>query len=409
MSKSFLLLFFKKEALVLALLMLCLVAAFINAPGTFDDYAFIQWGKALDGTGPFAGYGALRFKTELDYPPVGVFLMWLSLRLGHWLGWAELLSFKSFLALGSCAGAVLAAWRRRVALDGLLLMLVVTPFGLLLGYTDVVYLPWLMVALYAADEERFGLAGAALAVAALIKWQPIILAPLLLLAAFRSRRDWRGFGIVLAPTVVLVGGTLALFGVAACFDVFVTATKDEYLSGQGANIGWLMSWVFEVLHVGGLQVQPNGDVAILQVPSPVAAVGWAMTVLRGLFYAMFLGGLGIYAFGRKTRAAFLISALGSCLTQFTCNSGVHENHLFPGMVVAFVAWQAGVVDGFLLAAIAVIAGLNVLLFYGVGDGFDFIGWFGADPTVFLALAEVIVFAMVVGRQIKLCLGREAAA
>ncbi len=397
------------RSLVFLLLMLCLVAAFINAPGTFDDYAFIQWGKALDGPGPFAGYGALRFRTELDYPPVGVFLMWLSLRLGHVVGAAELASFKAFLAVGSCAGALLAGCWRRVALDGLLLMLAVTPFGLLLGYTDVVYLPLLLMALYAADAERFALAGAALAVAALIKWQPIILAPLFLLAAFSRRRDLRGFGIVLAPTVVLVGGTLALFGVAACFDVFVTATKDEYLSGQGANIGWLISWVFEVLHVAGLTLQPNGDVAILQVPSPVAAVGWAMAALRVLFYAMFLGGLGIYAFGRKTRAAFLIAALAGCLTQFTCNSGVHENHLFPGMVVAFVAWQAGVVDGFLMGAIAVIAGLNVLLFYGVGDGFDFNLWLGADPTVFLALAELVVFAMVVGRQVKLCLGREAAA
>jgi len=390
------------------LIALALVTAFVRAPGTFDDYAFVQWGKTLVLDGPFKGYGLLRHQTELDYPPVGLFIMWLSLVAGHAAGLSDLLSFKLPLALAGLAAMPVAWWCNRSAGEALLLTLIVIPFGLILGYTDVVYLPFLLLALYAGAAERFAVAGFALAVAALIKWQPIILAPIFLLAAFRARRDLRQLAIVLAPTVLLVVFVLALFGAAACFDVFVTATKDDYLSGQGANAGWLLSYLFEVLHLGGLQLQANGAVAILQTPSPAPAVGWAMSGLRIAFYLLFAASLGIYLAGRRTAAAFLTSALSCCVVQFSWNSGVHENHLFPSMIIGFVGWQMRAVEPFVFAAVAAIAVLNVVLFYGFGDGFSFGDLFGFDGTVLLAVGELILFGLVFDLQIRTCLGREMA-
>jgi hypothetical protein len=394
--------------LLVGLIAASLVTALVKAPGTFDDYAFVQWGKTLVLDGPFEGYGLLRHQTELNYPPLGLFIIWLSLVAGHAAGLSDLLSFKLPLAMGGLAAIPVAWWCNRSADEALLLTLIITPFGLILGYTDVVYLSFLLAALYAGAAARFAVAGLALAVAALIKWQPIVLAPIFLLAAFRARRSFWDLGVILAPTAVLVGLVLAVFGPVACFDVFITATKDEYVSGQGANAGWLLSYVFEVLHVDGLRLQPNGMVAILQTPSPAAVVAWAMLGLRIVFYLLFAASLGIYMAGRRTGAAFLTSALSCCVVQFSWNSGVHENHFFPSMVIAFAGWQMGVVDRFVFAAVAAVAVLNVMLFYGLGDGFSFGDLAGFDGTVLLAAAELVLFGLVFELQIRTCLGGELA-
>jgi len=387
----------------------CLVTAFTMAPGTFDDYAFVQWGKTLNQPGPFAGYDVLRHQTELDYPPLGIFITWMSLHFGQLVGLSELMSFKLPLALCSLAGGVIAMWRRCAPMDGVVLMLLITPFGLVLGYTDVVYLPFLLIALYAAERETFWLAGAALTIAALIKWQPILLAPVFLIGAFARRAGLKQFGLVLLPSGVIVLAVLALFGPVVCADVFLSATHDPYLGGQGANFGWLLSYGMEALHLDGLQLQANGDVSLLSVDRHFPVIAAGMLFTRILFYSVMVICLGIYVAGRKTSRAFMISALCCCLVQFTWNSGVHENHLFPSMIVGFAAWQMGVIDGFLFLSIAVIAVLNVMLFYGFGDGFNFSDLGHFDATVFLGCAEVLVFFIVVCLQWRICLGARGGA
>lgn len=388
--------------LIAALIGVTLVAAFIAAPGTFDDYAFVEWAKLLN-PDPFSGYARLSHRVHLDYPPIGTTLMWFSIRAGHHFGLSEQLSFKIPIAICTLAASILAYTRRGSATDALILLLIATPFGLILGYTDVVYLPFLLLAFYAAEDENFGRAGVLLAFCALIKWQPIIFAPLFLAAAGFTARSLRRFTAIAMPTALLVVAVLALYG-PVVIHVLFTATSDNLLSGQGLNLAWLMAALFEYLHVGGLTLQANGDVALLAAPSPAVAVDVAMKALRILFYGCFIATLLIYLAGRKTRAAFLITALACAVVQFTTNTGVHENHFFVSIIAAFAAWQVGIVETFVFAAIATIGTLNILLFFGFGDGFNF-SCSIIDATIPLAFAEVLICAMVVKLQIQTCLAR----
>jgi hypothetical protein len=395
--------------LIVALFAAALVAAFAAAPGTFDDYAFIEWAKIFNQPGSPAGYRLLAHRVHLDYPPLGVGLMWLSLRVGDVFGLPDLTAFKASLVMFATAGALVAFGRRRAPLDALLLLLIATLYGLILGYTDVAYLPFLLIALYAAGSERFALAGLALALSAFIKWQPIILAPIFLAAAIQHAKAPLACIRIVLPAAILVAIVLLAFGPATVTHVLFAATSDPYLGGQGVNAAWLLSDLFEVFHVGGAQLQSSGAVSILSVFSPNAAVQWAATAFRLLFYGLFIATLGIYIAGRKTRTAFLVSALSCAMVQFTWNTGVHENHLFVSFVAAFAAWQARALDDFTFAAIATIAGLNVFLFYGAGDGFNFSNFAGIDGTAFLAAAELLIYGLVVHRQLRLCLFAEAPA
>jgi hypothetical protein len=394
------------RATIFVLFAASLIIGFTNAPGTFDDYAFINWAKFVGQHGIRAGYAQLSKLSDLDYPPVGVTLMTLSLRLGHVFGWPEQQSFKIPLVVGSFLGPVLAFWRRYAMEDALLLLLVITPYGLVLGGTDVVYLPFLLFAFYAAEAENFGVAGLILAFACMLKWQPIIFAPILLIAGIRHAKNVSQLVRICLPTTILMLVILTFYTPATVFGVFYRATADYDLSGQGLNFAWILSFIFETLHVDGLTFQPNGAINIITVPSPAAAVNISMSVLRYLFYVIFIAHLVIYATGRKTGNALLIGALACAVSQFTWNTGVHEDHFFVSFIAAFAAWQFKVIDNFLFTTAATIAVLSEFLFYGFGDGFNFGNLFGQDCTLFIAVAEIFFYGLVVARQLRISHGHE---
>jgi len=387
---------------IVALIAAALIIAFTNAPGTFDDYAFIAWAKFLLPPGPFAGYAQLSRVTDLDYPPIGITIMWATIKLGHHFAWPELQSFKLPLVMMTLASPLVAYTRTRAAEHALILLLVITPFGLILGYTDVTYLPFLLAAFYLAERQIFWAAGLFLALCAFIKWQPIIFAPIFLIAAWRHAPAPKEFVKLAAPTTIFVIAVLLLYNPATVIHVLFTATSDNEFSAQGVNLAWLLSALFECFHLGGLTLQPNGAITLLTTPSPAAAVNIAMTTLRYVFYAVFLAHLVIYALGQKSKAAFLISATACAAAQFTFNTGVHENHFFVTLIAAFAAWQAKALNDFTFAACAAIALLNILFFYGFGDGFNFSNFADIDSTIFLALAEILTYLLILRNQLQTC-------
>jgi len=391
------------RAAIVLLIAAALIIAFANAPGTFDDYAFIAWAKFLLRPGPFAGYAQLSRVTDLDYPPIGITIMWATIKLAHHFSWPELQSFKIPLILTSLAAPAIAYTRTRAPEQALILLLIITPFGLILGYTDVTYLPFLLAAFYLAERELFWAAGLSLALCAFIKWQPIIFAPVFLIAAWRQATSPLPFAKLAAPTTLFVIAILLLYHPATVIHVLFTATSDNEFSAQGVNLAWLLSALFEYLHLGGLTFQPSGAITLLTTPSPAAAVNIAMTALRYLFYAVFLAHLALYAIGPKSQAAFLISATACAAAQFTFNTGVHENHFFVTLIAAFAAWQSKALDNFAFAACAAIALLNILVFYGFGDGFNFSNLFKIDSSIFLALAELLTYALILRQQLQTCL------
>lgn len=392
--------------LVLALLLVAgITIGFVRAPGTSDVIHYVVLVKTLDPFGPFAGYSHI---WDI-YPPLSIFVMWLSIHLGDAIGIPEVMSFKAPLIIFGIVACALVLARRRSPTSALLLFLVVAPFGLIYGYYDVVYLPFFLLALDAADDQNWGLAGACLALATLIKWQPFLLVPVFVIGALRQMKSLRQAAMTALPALLVAAVVAGAFGPGAVFAAFRRATWDPYLSGQGMNAGWIVSYVLEVLNVGALRLQPDGAVAVLIRSPDLPAIGVAMNVIRGLFYLFFAASIGIYVAGRPTRQAFMMTALASSMAQFTWNSAVHENHLFVPMVIAFVAWNAKFLDGFLFLALAALAILDVVMFGGFDGGSAFSRVAGIDATVVLAAAELLLFALLLDLQVRACLVRTPAA
>jgi hypothetical protein len=389
--------------LIIAGMTLCLV----RDPGTGDVTFSISWITRMPPVGPFAGYARIVPVPDLgvNYPPLSILAMWASLRLGAMAGLSQVLSYKTGVALFTLASVLLVLARERSIERAGLLFVLTAPFGLLLGYYDVVYLPFLLIALWSAMAGSWRSAGAALAIASLVKWQPLILAPVFAVGLLRASRSWPRVARDAAPALLVVAVVLGLFGLQPIWQAFRMALNDGYLSGQAVNAGWLVSWVLEAAQYAGHHLMPDASVDTIfhdaGAANPVQGPGMMVrTALRTLFWASYGVVMVVFASAMATPAAFIRAALAASLAQFTWNAGVHENHLFVPMIVAYVGWAAEAVPLFYLWTIASLAVFNMIAFYGTGGGLGFSRVAGIDGTVLLAASSMILFLLVCSLQWK---------
>jgi hypothetical protein len=392
---------------VFGLIIVGMTLCLVRDPGTGDVTFSISWITRMPPVGPFAGYARIVPVPDLgvNYPPLSILALWASLRLGAMAGLSQVLSYKTGIALFTLASVLLALGRERSIERAGLLFMLTAPFGLFLGYYDVVYLPFFLFALWSAMDGRWGSAGAALAIASLVKWQPLILAPVFGIGMLRASRSLPELLRDAAPALLVVAVVLGLFGLEPTWQAFRMALHNGYLSGQAVNAGWFVSWVLEAARYGGHHLMPDGSVDMIfqdidATNPPLVPETIVRTALRMLFWGSYVSIMVVFVFGRATPAAFIRAALAASLAQFTWNVGIHENHLFVPMIVAYVGWAAEAVPLFYVWTIASLGVFNMIAFYGTGDGLGFSHVAGIDGTVLLAASSIILFFLVCSLQWK---------
>jgi hypothetical protein len=367
---------FAAQALCFALLALGLSCALLGLPGTEDVPVFIRWANTLRDHGPFAGYARIA-----DYPPLAPFLLWLAISAGRIVSLPDLLAVKLTIALFQLAACLIVARRYRAWAPACLLWLLLSPLGLVNGYLDALYLPFVLLALYALERDGLGAGAFWLTVAALIKWQPLVMGPIVLVYAVSRMRGIRQLTWA-APAALFAVAVILAFGPSAMLTAFLGATGDPFFSGQAFNLDWIIT-VGLAFHQGaGPHVLTAG---LLAFPPSVAAPWWVLS--RALYWALYLALLGVFATRRRSWKTLVLTLTTAEAIQFTFNTGVHENHSFLVMALAFVAFQEGVLGSMMLTIIAALTLSNVLLFYGFGMGAGVPALIG---TLSLSLLDVIV-------------------
>jgi hypothetical protein len=375
-----------------------LTAATLNYPGTPDVGDFTRWAGMLLARGPLAGYPLIA-----DYPPLGPVLLWACIGAGRAAHLPDLWSLKLAIAAFQFVASVILAARRQSLAAGALLWLLIAPFGTLLGYIDCFYLPFVLLAIFALQDEDFAIAGAWLAVALLIKWQPAILAPPMLIYAFAHAPGWRKITCIIPGAVIFAAAAYA-FGPAALWRAFSGAAGDPYFSGQAFNLDWIATAWLEHAHLGGAPASAGGIAAITAL-----APHWYM-VSKALFWAVYALLLAAFIFRRKTAETLLLALLATESVQFCLNTGVHENHAFLLMTLACAGFYAALLDGVLTGLIAILAISNILLFYGLNV---IAGAIASAGTIVLSAANLMVCIVLLamfwsasrGGRVKTGLGR----
>jgi hypothetical protein len=368
-----------------ALLAAGLAGITLAYPGTPDLGEFVLWSRVLAQSGPFTGYAAIA-----DYPPLGPFLLWAATQAGRLVHLPDIVAIKLAIDAFQLAAALITRHQTKSWTAAALIFVLVTPFGALLGYIDVFFLPFILLGIFALRADRLATAMLMFAAATLIKWQPAILCPIVFGYALARARTVKS-RLWPLPAAMFVLLVIAAFGPRAVWAGFAGATNDPLFSGQAFNLDWIVTYLLEGFRIAGAHFTEAGTVTFINhLPAPWYAGS------RLLFWLVYLGNLAVFAAHRKSFRTLLLALLAAESIQFTCNTGVHENHAFLIMILAFAAYNAGALPLIYVLLTAVLAISNILAFYGLAIVAGPAASFG---TVMLAMLQVFLCAALVGRHV----------
>ena len=362
------------------------------SPGTGDVEVWEHWMHEIDANGLAAGYAS----SDTDYPPLCFVILFAVVKGAAALGTSPFLVLKLSLFIFLWATAICFYWFTRnliltAALEASLLLNSVA-----LAYLDIYFAPFLIAALFLFQRGHFNAGVFCYAVSCMIKWQPLIIGPFILIyvlnaanaAPIASEKIKRRIIPFVASGLLVLIPLLFLFRVPDVLDSFRKAlTLHKFLSGYALNLGWLQTWllhVFDSGHYGPLQ---NGVIDWVVVRDPL--IVWPNKIL---FFLSYFALLMAFARGRKEFRQLITYSMLGYLAYFCFNTGVHENHLF---LVCCVAWLLVFVepDQFVRSInLSLAANMNLFLFYGAfGQRVNPV-FGGFDITVLFVPVNICLFA-----------------
>lgn len=390
---------FDKLAAGLLLAMAVLLSALLlRADGTSDVGMFLIWGALGQQHGLVGGYNVMvdhwpdtvlqgiRSAGGGEYPPLGFAWLYLVSALADLIGISHFLAFKiAVLIFGCVSTAMIGLVSRSIALAAAFhAAIILNAAGL--GYMDVVFAPCLIGALWAIRDNRPVLGFILLLSSILLKWQPLIIAPFLLLHMLKIS-DLRSIGRVFRePLTWRLAATLlaVVVGIGAVFHdlplrAFAWALHHPFLSGNTLNVPWVVTFLAQVI------AAPDSALA-----TEVNYVVWPplhLLPFKLLFFALYAGILLRFVQVERSFANCLLFSVLGVLTYGIWNAAVHENHWFTALVPAFVlAAEARTGTARWIAAlVAAMLNVNLFVFYGVTGQPLMSRVVGIDLSVILAL------------------------
>jgi len=388
--------------LVLAMLV-CVSVLLLPTPGTKDVEIFLRWGDELYRSGFRVGYAAIVSRWEAtylgrdwdlhggEYPPVGCALLAAIAAIADGLRASQLLVFKAALLAFTfaSAGAIWAATRSVFSTLAFYAATLLATAGL--GYTDIMTVPFVIAALAATRAEQPLRAVLWFLLAALVKWQVLLVAPFLAIHLLRIEgiaclprlvRDRLAWRLLAAATAVAAIAT-ALFGVATWI-AFFNATRHPFLSGTALNLPWLLTYPLLLLRDPSFHAGDELNVVLLSAAE--------LRPIRLVFAAVMLASVYNHMRSPKTYANMLFFMVLGVLTYGTWNTAVHENHWFVAVVPAvLLAHETGLPrHRSLFVLVAAMLNINLFVFYGIVGTQLLPRAFGFDWT--LALAALFAIA-----------------
>lgn len=381
------------QVVLTALLMVLMTVSVIHSPGTTDVLIWKRWMANLDAFGLAAGFQA----NHADYPPYSSVILFSANRIARVFGvgafGAIKLSILVFLILTS---VLFWLWTRDIILT-LVLHVSLLLNSVALGYIDIFVAPSLILALWALQKRHWLAFAIFYSTACLTKWQPLIIAPFILVYVLNIRdvAQWRNIPYqslmrqVLGPALAILVLTGSVFGFIALAQSFANASSHTSLSGNALNFNWVMThWlhVFFPERFGGLVA---GRADLVYTRSPALTLGPRLFFL--VCYAMTL--LTFFRH-KKGFEDLLYFSLTGYLAYFIFNTGVHENHIFLVTVLAALLCWLNKDHALLMAIVLLMSNLNMFIFYGIdGTGLMFSRVLAGrvDMALVLAMFNVMCF------------------
>ena len=373
--------------------------ALLRSPGTSDvSTAMMGWMANLSEHGLVKGYGVI----AMDYPPFSSVILFLVAKVGAIFSLDFFLSFKVSLLIALLCGTVCFwAWTLDASLTALLAFSLFLS-GVALGYLDTYFAPFFILSLWALQQKKIWLFGLLFAVSCLIKWQPLIVGPFLVLHALSSPKPGPnhspGRGAVwlslIGPAAAVVLCALLAFGVREVWAALHFALNQGLLSGNALNFHWITTYCLRAYSPDQYGPLTNGIVMLIDNFETIPR--WVQ-IVKLLFVICYLGAFWrLIKFRSSFQAALEFSLLGY-LAYFIFNTGVHENHLFLATILATAAAALSPDKRLRAVLIVAISNLNLITFYGLtGNGLASNPVVGMDVTPLFSAVNVVLFLLLWG-------------
>ena len=385
------------EAAILLLIFGVLVCiAFFHSPGTFDRDEWLRYMALARQKGILAAYPNA---ASVDYPPLSFVMLGILARIADVLRISDFAALKISLMILTLTCASIVAFLEKPAQSTLAVIAFLTLFidAILEVYIDIYFVLFLLLAVWCFQRRYLSVGTAIFAIACLVKWQPIILSPLVLLYVLPRRPTLSDLSR-LAPAAAVC---LVVFGLYAepMIKAFALGFSDPMLSGNGLNLNWLITGLMEwhkptpdglvviLSKAGGVYTDGSG----LEVP---ATATYSFLLFASSFLRYFCYLVSLYYFYNSDRGIinFVRSSIICFMAYFTFGDAVHENHACVAAILA-ICWFAMDRTRYLEAILLAMAfNINLLVFYGFdGSGLHFRRVVGWDVTLYLAAFDLILF------------------
>lgn len=386
------------------ILLFILLVLFYDIPGSADVRHFEQW---IENALKYGLKDGFQLNTDM-YPPYSTLIL---------VSFAKLMDTFSYLHIVRIAlfcfyllsVVIFDFLYKDHVISGVLFLSLITSFYM--GYLDILFLPFLVLSFYFWDKKKYILYAICYSICCLIKFQAIIIAPFMLfyLISFHKKKiycAWKEILKIGCSAITIIGLTLAVYGMELLNTLKVAMSQSTfYLSGNALNFPWLLQWGSEYFFPDKYLPLNNGRVAL----SPVAPA--ELSFSKYIFYFILIALLILLLFvpreKRDTKLLIKMCLIGYS-AYFMLSLGTHENHLFVGMILAFllIVYEKTKINTCILIIYSLMFNFNLLIFYIIPESIIKRVICGIDITVPMALCNVICFLVIstyeVIETIKLC-------
>lgn len=377
----------------IAVLMMIIVSlAFFNSPGTGDMNSWNAW---LDYARQFGLREGFRMQGDM-YPPFAIILQIAMQRILPGLSNFVVLRLANTFYLFLSTFVIHLLYKdSKVTL--------VSFWGLILsanlGYLDIEMVPFMVLAFYFFSKEKYVLSSIFFSLLCLIKFQPLIIIPFIFIyfvdvldaetKKFKLYIRIKNMMQMLIPATVMGGGVLLIYRrplikalYRALFD------SGDAISPNGFNLGWIIQYWLKKYHADLFGSLDGGWIGVIwNAPASYRSFKYIFIVIYAVAVIIML------LHKKKDYALLLKCSLVGYTAYFVYNCGVHENHLFVGMILMMLLYikEPSQNNYYRLIMYNVIFNINLFIFYVIGFGRVIGGVF--DPTLVLAVFNVIYLSI----------------
>ncbi len=338
---------------LLALSFIAIFAFLLAAPGTIDTISWIDWSKNIDEYGLIKGYPI----NNDVYPPLFYLYLYASSLIANSLDISIFYGIKitAFLSL-LATSTIIYCWSNRNIATTFLFFIPLAYTCISLLYLEIYFAPYFLTSIYLLHKEKLIPSLICLAISMLIKQILLIIFPFLFIYLVKHYKKKSGslgastlnaITIVLSTIGILYLITLSIFG-KAFLDTFITGFKEPGLVYQALNFNYLTSTIFK----------NSSEFFLGKIATPC-------------FYFFFITTLLSFTIKKQGIESFLLFCLTGQFSYFIFSTGVHENHLYPSILLSICLTLINPRYLPLALNITLIHCINLLTFYGaIGTGLD---------------------------------------